>query len=217
MCMSTCRIQINIQIDFQSVKVCTFSPLSFCWGGGGTSSVACLVSLDVVSDTVSLGYCSLPLTVTVSVETHLQSKLFHFSIHQAGIPSQPPCLSCVWSVLKGSFCLCSQANCVAWFQWIKDIKQKKKEEKWKEMEKNIQRSPRQIDIEKFYKESSSSEEERRKTKKAIKKVASPPKVLCCLVHLICLYFLDTCLHSICCKQPNLLIFGSRVSMMSRFA
>ena len=73
------------------------------------------------------------------------------------------------------------ANCVAWFQWIKDIKQKKKEEKRKEMEKNIHRSPHQIDIKRFYKESSSSEEERKKTKKAIKKIASPPKVLCCLI------------------------------------
>ena len=75
------------------------------------------------------------------------------------------------------------ANCVAWFQWIKDIKQKKKEEKQKEMEKNIRRSPRQIDIKQFYKESSSSEEERKKTKKAIKKIASPPKVQV-LCHLI---------------------------------
>ena len=62
------------------------------------------------------------------------------------------------------------ANCVTWFQWIKDIKQKKKEEKQKEMEKNVQRSPRMIDIKRFYKESSSSEEERKKTKKAIKKL-----------------------------------------------
>ena len=62
------------------------------------------------------------------------------------------------------------ANCVAWFQWIKDIKQKKKEEKRKEMEKNIRRSPHQIDIKWFYKESSSSEEEGKKTKKAIKKL-----------------------------------------------
>ena len=30
----------------------------------------------LISDTVSLGYGSLPLTVTVSVETHLQSKSF---------------------------------------------------------------------------------------------------------------------------------------------
>ena len=30
----------------------------------------------MISDTVSLGYGSLPLTVTVSVETHLQSKSF---------------------------------------------------------------------------------------------------------------------------------------------
>ena len=73
------------------------------------------------------------------------------------------------------------ANCVTWFQWIKDIKQKKKEEKQKEMEKNIRRSPCQIDIKQFYKESSSSEEERKKTKKAIKKIASPPKVLCRLI------------------------------------
>ena len=46
------------------------------------------------------------------------------------------------------------------FQWIKDIKQKKKDKKRKEMEKNVQRSPRQIDIKRFYKESLSSEEER---------------------------------------------------------
>ena len=51
------------------------------------------------------------------------------------------------------------------------------------MEKNIRRSPRQIDIKRFYKESSSSEEERKKTKKAIKKIASPPKVQV-LCHLI---------------------------------
>ena len=30
----------------------------------------------MISDTVSLGYGNLPLTVTVSVETHLQSKSF---------------------------------------------------------------------------------------------------------------------------------------------
>ena len=46
--MSTCSVQINIQIDFQSVKVCTFSSLSFCWGV--MSPVACLVSLDVDVD-----------------------------------------------------------------------------------------------------------------------------------------------------------------------
>ena len=34
MCMSTCSLQINIQIDFQSVKMCTFSSLFlFAWGG----------------------------------------------------------------------------------------------------------------------------------------------------------------------------------------
>ena len=74
------------------------------------------------------------------------------------------------------------ANCVTWFQWIKDMKQKK-EEKQKEMEKNIRRSPRQIDIKQFYKESSSSGEERKKTKKSIKKIASPSKVQV-LCHLI---------------------------------
>ena len=51
------------------------------------------------------------------------------------------------------------------------------------MEKNIHRSPHQIDIKRFYKESSSSEEEIKKTKKAIKKIASPPKVQV-LCHLI---------------------------------
>ena len=66
-------------------------------------------------------------------------------------------------------------------QWIKDIKQKKKEEKQRELEKNIGRNPRQIDIKRFYKESSSSEEERKRTKKTIKRIASPPKVLCRLV------------------------------------
>ena len=65
---------------------------------------------------------------------------------------------------------------------MKDIKQKKKEEKYKEMERNVRRSPRVIDIKRFYKESSSSEEERKKTKKTIKKIASPPKVVCHLVH-----------------------------------
>ena len=49
------------------------------------------------------------------------------------------------------------------------------------MEKNICRSPRQIVIKQFYKESPSSEEERKKTKKAIKKIASAPKVLCHLI------------------------------------
>ena len=43
--------------------------------------------------TVSLGYGSLPLTVTVSVETHLQSKSFLSSLLQAGIPFQVPCQS----------------------------------------------------------------------------------------------------------------------------
>ena len=52
---------------------------------------------------------------------------------------------------------------------MKDIKQKKNEEKRKEMEKNVRRSPCVIDIEHFYKESSSSEEERKRTKKSIKK------------------------------------------------
>ena len=45
------------------------------------------------------------------------------------------------------------------------------------MGKNVQRSPRQIDIKRFYKESLSSEEERRKTKKAIKKVPTEGTVL----------------------------------------
>ena len=48
--MSTCSLQINIQIDFQLVKVCTFSSLSFCWRGGATSPAAHLVSLDVDED-----------------------------------------------------------------------------------------------------------------------------------------------------------------------
>ena len=52
--MSTCSLQIKIQIDFQSVKVCTFSSLSFCWRGGGTSPVAHLVSLDVNVDVDSV-------------------------------------------------------------------------------------------------------------------------------------------------------------------
>ena len=47
---------------------------------------------------------------------------------------------------------------------MKDIKQKKKEEKHKEMERNVRRSPCVIDIKRFYKESSSSEEERKKDK-----------------------------------------------------
>ena len=41
----------------------------------------------LISDTVLLGYGSLPLTVTVSVETHLQSKPFLSSLPQAGSPS----------------------------------------------------------------------------------------------------------------------------------
>ena len=65
---------------------------------------------------------------------------------------------------------------------MKDIKQKKKEEKCKEMERNVRRSPCVIDIKRFYKESFSSEEERKKTKKTIKKIGSLPKVVCCLVH-----------------------------------
>ena len=56
---------------------------------------------------------------------------------------------------------------------MKDIKQKKKEEKCKEMERNVRRSPYVIDIKWFYKESSSSEEERKKTKKAVPKIGSP--------------------------------------------
>ena len=48
MCTSTCSLQINIQIDFQSVKMCTFSSQSFI--GGSMSAVACLVSLDVDVD-----------------------------------------------------------------------------------------------------------------------------------------------------------------------
>ena len=62
---------------------------------------------------------------------------------------------------------------------MKDIKQKKKEEKRKEMERNVRRSPRVIDIKRFYKESSSSEEERKKTKKAVPKIGSPRKVVWC--------------------------------------
>ena len=38
MCTSTCSLQINIQIDFQSVKVCTFSSLSFPLGMGHIAS-----------------------------------------------------------------------------------------------------------------------------------------------------------------------------------
>ena len=64
---------------------------------------------------------------------------------------------------------------------MKDIKQKKKEEKCKEMERNVRRSPRVIDIKRFYKESSSSEEERKKTKKAVPKIGSPRKVVCRLI------------------------------------
>ena len=47
----------------------------------------------LISNTVLLGYGSLPLTVTVSVETHLQSKSFLSSLLQAGIPFQVPCQS----------------------------------------------------------------------------------------------------------------------------
>ena len=47
----------------------------------------------LISATVSLGYGSLPLTVTVSVETHLQSKPCLSSVPQAGIPCRLPCLS----------------------------------------------------------------------------------------------------------------------------
>ena len=64
---------------------------------------------------------------------------------------------------------------------MKDIKQKKKEEKHKEMERNVRRSPHVIDIKRFYKESSSSEEERKKTKKAVPKIGSPRKVVCRLI------------------------------------
>ena len=49
--------------------------------------------ITLISKTVSLGYGSLPLTVTVSVETHLQSKSFLSSLLQAGIPFQVPCQS----------------------------------------------------------------------------------------------------------------------------
>ena len=52
MCRSTCSLQINIQIDFQSVKVCIFSSLFFAFGGA-TLPVACLVSLDVDVDSFS--------------------------------------------------------------------------------------------------------------------------------------------------------------------
>ena len=41
--MSTCSLQINIQIDFQLVKMCTFSSLSFCLGWGHiTSGLSCV-------------------------------------------------------------------------------------------------------------------------------------------------------------------------------
>ena len=50
----------------------------------------------LISNTVSLGYGSLPLTVTVSVETHLQSKSFLSWLLQAGIPFQVPCQSFAW-------------------------------------------------------------------------------------------------------------------------
>ena len=81
--------------------------------------------------------------------------------------------SLIFPVKPNPSSLISQANCVAWFQWMKDIKQKKKEEKCKEMERNVRRSPCVIDIKWFYKESSSSEEERKKTKKAVPKIGSP--------------------------------------------
>ena len=45
MCMSPCSLQINIQIHFQLVKVCTFSIHLF--AGGDMSPVANLVSLEV--------------------------------------------------------------------------------------------------------------------------------------------------------------------------
>ena len=45
--MSTCSLQINIQIDFKSVKVCTFSSLSFRLRVGPHLPVARVVSLDV--------------------------------------------------------------------------------------------------------------------------------------------------------------------------
>ena len=64
---------------------------------------------------------------------------------------------------------------------MKDIKQKKKEEKRREMERNVRRSPHVIDIKQFYKESSSSEEERKKTKKAVPKIGSSRKVVCRLI------------------------------------
>ena len=64
---------------------------------------------------------------------------------------------------------------------MKDIKQKKKEEKHKEMERNVRRSPRVIDIKQFYKESSSSEDERKKTKKAVPKIGYPRKVVCRMI------------------------------------
>ena len=57
----------------------------------------------LISDTVSLGYGSLPLTVTVSVETHLQSKSFLSLLLQAGTPFQVPCQSFAW---RGSMDVC---------------------------------------------------------------------------------------------------------------
>ena len=64
-----------------------------------------------ISDNVSLGYGSLPLTVTVLVETHLQSKPFLSSLPQAGSPSRPPCLSCIWRGLMGVY----QTPCIFLF------------------------------------------------------------------------------------------------------
>ena len=68
----------------------------------------------------ALGYGSLPLTVTMSVETHLQSKPFLSSLPQAGGPCQLPCQSFISRGLIGVYqtpcrfdSLISQANCVA--------------------------------------------------------------------------------------------------------
>ena len=52
---------------------------------------------------------------------------------------------------------------------MKDIKQKKKEEKRKEMEKNVRRIPRVIDIKRFYKRKFSLGRRKKKDKEVNQK------------------------------------------------
>ena len=91
------------------------------------------------------------------------------------------------------------------FQWIDEVKcmenKEKKEAKVQAQQgQAVRRSPRTIDIRKFYKESSSSGEEK-KVKVGTVSLEFRLFPLCCSLHFNSLYFFDTGCHNIRSKIP----------------